>query len=375
MANIDTFYEAVQEHLKKVDFGAIWKDFTPSRFALYNEELVCFDGNIFPADNRFLGNTCISFEGENIAIWAVKASDMQDLDLFTANMIHEMFHVHQQNCGETRYPNDLALLDYPDSFDNHLLRLYENRLLAQAYRELYPLKKREYLKQYAQIKKFRTKRLGVPAKQECYAETIEGMAEYCGTIALRQLSPEKFQKRMDDYLTRICEPSSQFFEIRRLSYFTGAIACVAFHDAGMDFYHQLGADEDSLFEIIAKKHFMNEESHSTFLKIPQGFTQNTSVNNSQDALRDAYTAYMDYKTRAFGAVRAHCKEKVEGDFIVCGYDPMNMLRLNDEMLCTRFVTLAKDHFQIKKFIQGPVILKIKKGTYNYVSEYWIHEAH
>jgi hypothetical protein len=44
-----------------------------------------------------------------------------------------MFHVYQQQHGETRYPDDLELLAYPDDLNNYQIKMLENELLVKAF--------------------------------------------------------------------------------------------------------------------------------------------------------------------------------------------------------------------------------------------------
>ena len=128
------FFNKVNTSLDRVNFGEIYPGFHKFDFALYNDERVWFDGYDIPRDNRFFGNTSIEYEGKPIAIWYVQEDiDTLDLDLFTSNMVHEMFHAFQfeQNMFDTA-PDDLKMLQYPDSTDNYLLKQRENVMLAEA---------------------------------------------------------------------------------------------------------------------------------------------------------------------------------------------------------------------------------------------------
>ena len=66
-----TLYHAVAEQLDRLDFAALYPGYHRYPFALYDEEQVCLEGQLFPWDDRFLGNTSIEYEGRRIAIWSV----------------------------------------------------------------------------------------------------------------------------------------------------------------------------------------------------------------------------------------------------------------------------------------------------------------
>ena len=103
-----TLYHAVAEQLDRLDFAALYPGYHRYPFALYDEEQVCLEGQLFPWDDRFLGNTSIEYEGRRIAIWSV-ALDPQPPVALAANMAHEMFHCFQFDEGERRFPDGEAL--------------------------------------------------------------------------------------------------------------------------------------------------------------------------------------------------------------------------------------------------------------------------
>lgn len=51
----------------------------------------------------------------------------------------------------------------------------------------------------------------------------------------------------------------------------------------------------------------------------------------------------------------------EGEFVICGYDPMNMIRYDNMVLHKRFVVIYEGNDN--KFIQGPVVTISKDGDY------------
>ncbi|MBE6984252.1 MAG: hypothetical protein E7434_01320 [Ruminococcaceae bacterium] len=86
-------YHLVKAEVDKVDFSSLWDGFAPLRFALYDQELCCFDGEMIKKTNDFLANTAINYRGEWIAIWNV--SDEIDPKILASKMVHEMFHGFQ----------------------------------------------------------------------------------------------------------------------------------------------------------------------------------------------------------------------------------------------------------------------------------------
>ena len=65
------YYSEINSRIEKIDFDALWKDFKPLKFALYNDKKCFFDGQYIEKTDDFFANTAIEFNGEVIAIWNV----------------------------------------------------------------------------------------------------------------------------------------------------------------------------------------------------------------------------------------------------------------------------------------------------------------
>ena len=107
-------YNKIDAIINKVDYESIWSGFSRYPFALYNKENVYLKDEVIPYDTRFLGNTSIEYEGGFLAIWDVGDLMPECLESFASDIIHEMFHAFQRERNETRYPDDLVMLDYPN---------------------------------------------------------------------------------------------------------------------------------------------------------------------------------------------------------------------------------------------------------------------
>ncbi len=101
------YYSEINSRIEKIDFDALWKDFKPLKFALYNDEKCFFDGQYIEKTDDFFANTAIEFNGEVIAIWNV--SEPTDSDVLTSKIVHEMFHGFQTISGEKRYADEMAV--------------------------------------------------------------------------------------------------------------------------------------------------------------------------------------------------------------------------------------------------------------------------
>lgn len=312
-------YEKIERLLQLVQYEDICPGFRRCSFALYNGDHVWLKGRIIPWDERFIGNTSIDFEGGFIAIYQVENPQEADVEVLTADLVHEMFHAHQQRSGENRYPDDLKLLVYPANMDNYRLKYAENQLLTTAYEETGG-RKAELLAAFRAIRESRRKLLGDDLEQELLAEHIEGRAEYAGCRALQSISPGKFKERMGRYLAALRTVNQAFFDIRRQAYITGAL------------YHFVSAD------------------------------------CREEPLRSELWKYQQTRKKQIEAFLAQKPVGKKGDYLICGYDPMNMIRSGEQVLCTHFVILTSG--EETRFLDGPVLLKIKEGSDQEVEEYW-----
>lgn len=338
-------YEKIAEKLAQINFNNIWNGFKRCRFALYDDSTVILGAQEFPVDGRFRGNTCIDFEGEYIAIWRVEDSDYQDIDLLAANVVHEMFHVYQRNNMDLDYPNDLKILSLDAGADYYLMKLTENLALCDSIRITDLKEKQKYINNLLAQRKQRSNAYEQLTLEEKKAEQLEGAAEFCGTMALKTLNPEKYQLRIQDYIKKISTPSTEFFDVRRMSYFTGTLLYVTLFDAGMKY------DDASVYSL------------TEHMVLPGG----TLEDNAE--LINSFERYENNKAKTISEAHVNLKTVTEGEFMICGYDPMNMFRSGNELYCKNFVLLTKDYCETTEFLQGPVVLKLKDGEYNIITAY------
>ena len=210
-------YQEVEKRLDRVDFPALWKGFSPFRFALYNDAKCYFGGRYVDKTASFAANTSIEYDGEQIAIWKL-TEEPRDLDELTASLVHEMFHAFQETRGESRWANEMdALFNYKYSAENISRKLAEAAVMedilvkknVSAFPELLALRKK-----WAEL---------FPREYdyESRIEQIEGSANYVELSALTQLTPEKGAARWRSAIARILDPDA-YTPIRVVSYYVGA---------------------------------------------------------------------------------------------------------------------------------------------------------
>ena len=318
-------YLTVSKELSKVDFDSIWPGFRPYPFALVSGELVYLaDKEISVSERPMWANTVIEFESGLLATWCLDSENGEiDAQVLAGNLVHEMFHAFQNEQGESRWANEFALMAYPDNLDAYRIKSAELRMLTLAYRN----RDANAFASFTSLRQARRGLLGDIILQEYAAETFEGMAEYAGLSALAQLSQEKFDTSLNKWLNVLENPGEHFFNVRRMAYPTGAIICLTAKKLGINITHSLN-ETQPLFELLS----------------------------SPDKIAPCFDAHFAAKKARFDEFLAAHNNVIEKNALICGFDPMNMWRLNDQVLCNHFVMLDDEH------INGPVLLNMAPGS-------------
>ena len=245
-------YRQVAGLLRQVNFEKIWPGFTVAPFALYDDQTVWLADGELPWDQRVLGSTAIWLDGVATAIGRVPDPQAEDPVLLTAGLVHELFHTYQFRTGETRFPQDLRLLHDPETVVDYQAKLAENRVLAAALRAEEGARAAAYTMRFESYRKHRYARLGAFSELEALSETAEGIAEFAGLSALRQLSPQRYADRLEEYCGYLETLSPLLFDTRRISYYSGALFCLAMDRAGLPFRHPLGSTQETLFALVSR---------------------------------------------------------------------------------------------------------------------------
>jgi len=349
-----SLYNAVSETLDRVDFSLLFPGFHRFPFALYNNAAVTLRDIEIPYDRRFLGNTAIEYEGGFLAIWMVEDAAREDPVSLAVNLVHEMFHAFQYERGEIRFPNDLIGLDYPRTAEVLIAKSLEYALLREVFAEKDVGQKRELLIRFMAYRLHRQSWMGEIIRQEYLVETGEGMAEYTLLKALKSLSEELYQKQIESHLSNLKPDCKSAFDMRRLAYWSGSLFLVAALEAGFSFAHEIGKETRCVFELLSvyvKAQTPPPPEEDTLL------AAQTLTEANEDALSARFLAFERQKTTC-----------TEGSFTIYGYDPMNMVKKDTEVLCTHFVMLKPVDGE-SVFIKDPVLLHMEKGTYFKVRAY------
>ena len=342
--NLLEMYCAVSGVLDKIDFARLFPGFHRYGCAVYDNEMICLNGELMPYDPGFMGNTSLLYHGEYIAIWNVGADPVADIELLASSLVHEMFHCHQNTLGETRFPSDLTLLNYPADSENYVRKFRENQFLADACEKT----DLQALSCFAAIRNLRHEQYPDMVREEWKTETLEGMAEFIALKALAQIHAGKFREKVQDYLGLIREESPLQFDIRRISYYTGAILFLCLERLGVEVRNEIGSSLT-----VYEQNPIAPVEKVEILPCPSLETVCAGMRSERRREIEAHIAVTDY---------------TECDAEICGYDPMNMFRVDNRILCRHLVFLRVNG-EVRQFFRR-IVLVLRDGSDRAVKGYY-----
>lgn len=318
---LQSMYQAVSSRLARVPFAQIWPGFSPGAFALYQGQLACIAGALQPRPQSFLGNTALPWQGGYLAIWELEGEE--DPDHLAANLVHELFHVYQFTCRESRFPQDIPLLLSPAPPSSLASRMQEGALLARAV-TADPSTALECLSQFCAL---RRQRQDSPEwEQECLVETAEGMAEFADLSALEALAPEKYRAQLDRSRAILQNPGPLLADTRRMAYYSGALLLLGAQRAGLELRHSLSGQSKPLFSFLDRQ----------FSQLPPVPLEQAALEAAAAVAAAQESAHRETLDRFFAASPS-CQR---GRFRICGYDPMNQFILDRKLYCSHFLALS-----------------------------------
>ncbi|WP_154674991.1 hypothetical protein [Desnuesiella massiliensis] len=280
--------------------------------------------------------------------------DSRDIDILAANIVHEMFHAYQQENGEKRWPKDLVTIKYPNNIENFNLKYEENKLLADAFEQQDLVKKRTLFNYFCGIRQKRESLIGTMCECEYLTETAEGMAEYAGMLALKMLSMSKYTSKVMTYVKLLRDFTAIQLNIRKISYYSGAIMLLTANDMNINIVHSISNENRTVFRIISQ--FFSS-------KLPDNLYYEhkikTIVEEIENLNRKEVEQFLEQK-----------RIKQNGDFYISGYDPMNMFRVDNYILCKTFVRLTDESTNESIMFIGKTLLEMRLESVNQVCSYY-----
>ncbi len=348
-------YKDIQMRIDSLDFNTLWKGFYPCEFALYNDERVYFATHDIHKTDQFIGNTAISYEGKHIAIWKVENEDIKDVDVLASLIIHEMFHAYQYAEGDNRFYSDLKALSYPLEFQNMNIKYNESRLLISAYQASKRHEKCDYFSKFVSLREHRFSRIGDHSLYEKSIETIEGSAEFVGLKALKILNVQAYNRQIDKVMDWINTINESFLDVRRTSYYIGALMCLVAEDLQIDFQKALEPN-------LAFNYDLMRDSGMLDLGHPLVISDFLTI---QDAINDRSKSISAKVT----AIKTHPDVSVyKGDFTIVGYDPMNMRRFENDVYHRHFIGILENGKT--EFVMGEIVIETDGHDFSKFSTYY-----
>ena len=343
--NVVKMYNTVNSILNTLDFDTLFAGFHKYRFALYTSKEIILDGQALPPREDFMGNTAKEYDGEYIAIWNMEFDPVEDAERLAYLLVHEMFHCHQFTNKENRFPSDLDLLNYPGDVENFTKKYNENLYLADAYER----QEMESFCKFTSIRMKRHEKYPDMVCQEWKVETLEGMAEYIGLKALEQINREKYMANVNNYLEILRKENKLLFDVRKMSYYTGALYFLCLEKLGLGVNNTIGSKKTAY-----------EQNVTEVVGVLADII-------SYDFIAIQLAELKEEKERT---IRKHIERAnyTECQAFICGYDPMNMFRQDDLIFCKHFVNLNENgKFRM---IQSAVVLKLAEGSNQEVIGYY-----
>ncbi len=332
-------YLALEKRLDKLNFKALWPGFKRFNFALYDGKDVYLNKETKPWDHRFLGCTAIKYNDEFIAIWDLRLIPQDyDLDILCANIVHEMFHCFQLEKKETKYPNEILGLDYPLLVENQVLRYEEVQYLNRAFLEEDEKLMRRNLNHFMSCRLKREKILGNYIEYEYGLESFEGIPRYVEYKALAQLTSEEYSQ--STYLNHLEEINSKLLIVRHNCFAPGMlIACIL--DRLKEGWKDNFIDQKKYsFEILKEFFNIEEVEIKTDEKIKSQFE--TLIDKRKEEIKEL-----------FDSVLKHDHQKIKGNYQLTGFDPMNAVKVGNQVYHQYFLKIKEDDNEIT--YEGPII--------------------
>ena len=310
---LNEHYNEVIKRIDKLNFNALWKGFKPLKFALYNDKECYFDGHYIPKTNQFLANTSILFEDSYIAIWNVM-EDTIDYDVLTSKIVHEMFHGYQYTNNESRFPNEIEVLqNYCYSSNNLSLKWKENQLIN----ELINLFNRDTFIKLLQIRKRRSKEFSYEFSYESAIEQIEGTANFVEMEVLKSLSFDTYQKALKSMQESIIN-KKRLIPIRVISYSIGALMTKILKDNQLMDYEFFDSDT------ISHRLINNIEPFDSPIMI-------------DEQIEEAITMYTDQTINMVNSSIKANQCVLNGEYVLMGVNVYNARFWNNYIVSTYFV--------------------------------------
>jgi hypothetical protein len=171
------------------------------------------------------------------------------------------------------------------------------------------------------------------------------------------INEEKYTQRCRDYIGKLRELAPLQLDIRKISYYAGVILLLTAKEIGIDFQHEILEAKEPVWKLIAA----NFEPD-----LPEDLSTVGDIGCVKELIltvRAKHESEIEEFIRFFKTLKS-------GDFTITGYDPMNMLRVKDYILCKTFVRLTESGTNTAESFMGQTLLGMAPDSENKVVRYF-----
>lgn len=346
--------EAILKLKDKVDennFDYYWKGFESFPLALYNANEVYLinykalpkgyyvDGKVAVGkwDERFKGNTAVNLDGQYTAIWNMDTLDeMIDLDKLYSEVVHEMFHACQLKNGDKRFGDEVMYLTYKFTGEFLDLRMKERECLLKALFEADEAKKKELISDFISIRECRRNLIGERINYEYGVESIEGTATYVEYKALQKETnlPEKYIAAR--YGKRLIE-NNDLKNFRSSCYFSGMFIALIMDSLCGNWQASYDSSGMYLYDYFKTKMEWTPKEFTPQVNAYISYILRNHDNLARKEITDFYIS------SGYDII-------LDGRFSITGFDPMNIVSLDNRLLHKNFAMLNNKYLIKEKAV-------------------------
>ncbi|GIN88793.1 hypothetical protein J6TS2_51790 [Heyndrickxia sporothermodurans] len=339
------------------DLNDYWSEFQSVSFAIFDEEDVYlfnhpnYENNSqhpyvkLKRTNEFNGCTLILFEEIPTAIIDISYYDTNE-SLYSI-LVHELFHGHQYLNNESRFPNELLGVEYPTSAENIEIRNQERLALYNAIATNCFQEKELYTQQFVSLRKLRQQKFPDFIEYENLLETIEGPAFYVEYLAYKNINLHKDGDVLYNYINDLKDSNASIFNIRKSCYSSGLVSCLLLDIFSSSWKESLFNTSKTLFELLL------ECVQSVSLEPIKISDQSTQL--SKEMIDRKQKEIEDFQF--IDAVEVI----IEGNIKVVGFDPINIIALQNKRLYKTFVKIKLNDEVLT--INKPTLIEKKEKDY------------
>jgi len=333
MKKIIKIYNQINDKISKIDFNILWEGFKKFSFALYDSNWVYLNDETIKWDNRFIGNTAIKYNDKYLAIWNIGSNFIDDIDILTSKIIHEMFHAYQYENNEKRFPDIISGLNYNYDSENLRIKNKENDILINLIDKF----DSKLFKELLILRKYREQHFPNEFNYEMKIEVVEGMAEFVELRALISLDIDKYNLAIQKRKSIIADKNN-LIPIREISYNIGALFLLICKDNNIYINHKIGKTKRTIYDLLKE----NIEYRKINIKVDKGI---------EVRIKDYYQKYQEIVDDFIN----NKPLKIKGKYQLAGLDPMNTVKVGNYLYCKHFIAYEDEGV---KFIQEAVVARI-----------------